>query len=73
MAHIYTGKNISFQFGGKFLQAGTSHAAFAAIVEHALKGDYAKAAELLDLKKVVQGAPNDDVVKRRRIAWRNRS
>ena len=56
MAHIYTGKNISFQFAGKFLQAGTSHASFALIVEAALSGDYAKAASLLDLKVAVQGA-----------------
>lgn len=56
MAHIYTGKNISFQHNGKFLQAGTSHASFALIVEAALAGDYAKAANLLDLKGVVQGA-----------------
>lgn len=56
MAHIYTGKNISFQHGGKFLQAGTSHARFNDIVTAALAGDYDTAASLLDLKKVVQGA-----------------
>ena len=56
MAHIYTGKNISFQHKGKFLQAGQSHASFALIVSAALEGDYEKAAELLDLKAVVQGA-----------------
>ena len=56
MAHIYTGKNTSFQHNGKFLQAGQSHASFALIVSAALEGDYDKAASLLDLKAVVQGA-----------------